>query len=83
VVSASEKVEALMTGYMDRVEAVGASYADAWLIATFHTALPQIVAVVEAAESYAADLGSVEAGEVPAECEDLDAALAALEEALS
>jgi hypothetical protein len=72
-VSASEKVEALMTGYMDRVEAVGASYADAWLIATFHTAHPQIVAVVEAAEK------SVRVGAHG----PLGSALAALEQALS
>jgi hypothetical protein len=42
-----------------------------------------LASLVEAAETYAADLGSVEAGEVPSECEELHAALSALEEALT
>ena len=75
--SASEKLKALETGRAERVEAVSAAYADTWFLNRALEALPQIVAVVEAAEDLlgpAPSPGYIREG--------LGAALAALEEAL-
>lgn len=48
--SASEKLKALPNAYLERSASVSPQYAETWLAQTVRTALPQIMALAEAAE---------------------------------